>query len=227
MAGGVLGYVVVLLGMSWLSLAGGCPSILSTTWLCQAWLWENPFWGSFYGNLMSTIAGIALGLPVALYINRLAQREQVAQQRRAGIERIVAILELVSREVEVIRGYLPVIAERAGQQVRVQIPLPVGTWKALSRDLLPDLMGSEQGVAAARQLLSFYERVEILQVQMDEAVAERAMARLPANESPTFSHLLDAVRVNSERLSRSGEKLAPVLADLLDTTRGRAIEVSD
>jgi len=68
--------------MAWLSQASGCTAEEAVAG-CQAWLWANPFWGNFYSNLMSTIAGVALGLPVALYLNRKAEQAQRVRERDA------------------------------------------------------------------------------------------------------------------------------------------------
>lgn len=94
-------YVGILLALAWLSQENGCLTDESERG-CWAWLWANPFWGSFYSNLMSTAAGVALGLPVALYLSAKAdavrrQDERDAEARQRAVERVA---EAVQRQAE-------------------------------------------------------------------------------------------------------------------------------
>jgi ABC-type spermidine/putrescine transport system permease subunit I len=92
---GGMAYLGALLGVSWLSQATGCADADAVAAGCPAWLLANPFWSSYWSNLTSTIAGVALGLPIALYLDRKAGEQQRDFEHRAELRRRSAILEML------------------------------------------------------------------------------------------------------------------------------------
>jgi hypothetical protein len=77
------GYVALLLVMALLSVGGCSDDAVKTGDCTAAWLRGNPFWGSFYSNLMSTFVGAGLGLWAALWLSRKPEEAQRARERDA------------------------------------------------------------------------------------------------------------------------------------------------
>jgi hypothetical protein len=172
-AGG-LGYIARLLGLAWLSQATGCSGEEMAAG-CQAWLWANPFWASFYSNLMSTIAGVALGLPVALYLDRLLGEQRKAAERATERERATARLSMLLTNVLALRRELLIQFANAtgkGGPRGVNLRrLDGSVWTALSRDVLVSLaVYGDVGVDLATQLQEFYALLPSVQADIDRIV---------------------------------------------------------
>jgi hypothetical protein len=76
---GISLYLLFLFLFAYLSVAG-CSEAEVSTGACTVWLRANPFWSSFYSNLMATFAGAVLGFGVALDGYRRAQADRRAQE---------------------------------------------------------------------------------------------------------------------------------------------------
>jgi hypothetical protein len=87
------------------------------------------FWQGFVGNLFATIIGIALGIPVAFWINRWIESRTTKEK----VEKIIKLLrdELSHNEVTLGRldGELPRVVHEAGN---ISAQLRVELWKVYS-----------------------------------------------------------------------------------------------
>jgi hypothetical protein len=217
-----LGYFIVLLGLAWMSMSG-CPEAVTARGACIAWLAENPFWSSFYSNVMSTVAGVAVGLPVALELNRLALREQTLSQRRADLLRLVSGFTLIVQEIGYQRTFLAVIAEGARRGTLTQVLVNTSTWRSLSRDILPNLTGDRVSQDLAGRIIAHYDRIDTLQLQISTEISEAMSGRRPMNLPPFSATALDAIAANSETVIRTGKQLTLALEEHIERARSEAV----
>jgi len=87
------------------------------------------FWQNFLSNLLATIIGVALGIPAALWINRVVENRTTKER----VEKIIRLLkdELSRNEVSLsnLDGNLPRVVHEAGN---ISAQLRVELWKVYS-----------------------------------------------------------------------------------------------
>jgi hypothetical protein len=96
----------------------------------------NEFWDALWPDLTATIAGVIVGLPVALWVNRIALRATIRREEsssdarlRSGLESVVAALSHNKNELQALAG-------RFGQgRLPLEASLDISAWDE-SRDLI-------------------------------------------------------------------------------------------
>jgi hypothetical protein len=98
------------------------------------------FLAAFWPNLAATAAGVILGLPVALWVNRLAQSGVNREARAAQAQRVCHALEVLAAAMQsnqsLLKDYADVLA---GSKARWTLPLDTSAWDATKDDLLAEM----------------------------------------------------------------------------------------
>ena len=117
------------------------------------------FWEAFWPNLASTVLGIVIGLPVALWLNRRGTQEADVQRRRAERASVSHVLEILALAIaenrKRLQRFAAVLAEH---QSLYDTGLDSGAWEALQSGLTAELRDPE-----LRQKLAYhFARTEAL-----------------------------------------------------------------
>lgn len=118
------------------------------------------FWDQFFPGFLATLAGVALGIPAGLLIERLSHGQAERQKQHAAQAELQNALQILRESVERNRAALEELATvlEAGW-VRPDTDLSVASWVATQRDVLSGL-GDNTAMRAA--LASFFEGIERL-----------------------------------------------------------------
>jgi hypothetical protein len=112
----------------------------------------DAFLTAFWPNLAATLVGVALGLPIAMWVNRLALRgaERTAQKSQA--QRVDHALQVLISAMQanavLLREYAELLA--AGK-VKWRLALDVSAWEAIKGDFIAELTDP-----ALRQEVAFH-----------------------------------------------------------------------
>jgi hypothetical protein len=103
----------------------------------------NDFLTAFIPNLAATLVGVGLGLPIALWLNRLALRGAEKTSKRADAQRVDHALDVLISAMQInaslLRDYEKVLT---ASKVRWRLGLDVVAWDAIKADFVADLTGS-------------------------------------------------------------------------------------
>jgi hypothetical protein len=132
---------------------------------------QSEFWSSFLSNLMATLLGVALGIPSGLYLNRRAEQQRMAAERREQDARLMSLVRIVTKDIENIAQDL-VEAETDVRKGGIKLArIETQTWAAVSRDFLVDLTDfGDLGVETAEDLAVFHLNNTGIQFAFDLAV---------------------------------------------------------
>lgn len=61
---------------------------------------DQPFYSNFLANLLATIVGIGVGLPIALWIDRIARSKNEKEKKKESAERVRKILTVLQEELK-------------------------------------------------------------------------------------------------------------------------------
>ena len=108
------------------------------------------FWSDVLAGLISTIAGVALGIPVGIWLNSKAQAsaEGMADaERKAKAAHVLSIArETVQQNVNTLREEKRIVES---ERLAVSVTLQTATWDAISDDVFLLLPSPEQRKALA------------------------------------------------------------------------------
>jgi hypothetical protein len=95
---------------------------------------------AFWPNLAATLVGVALGLPIAMWVNRLALRGVERTAKRNQAQRVDHALHVLISAMqangESLRKYTTVLAEA---KVSWRLGLDVSAWDAIKTDFIAEL----------------------------------------------------------------------------------------
>ena len=210
-------YLCTLLGVAWLSQATGCADADAVAAGCHAWLIANPFWSSYWSNLTSTIAGVALGLPIALYLDRKAGEKQQDFEHRAELRRRAAILEMLRRNIEAIELSAADIRNMFRQSSIPRTSVSTDAWNALSSDVLTILARyGDSAIETAVKLDAFFQLVKRTQGEADRLAVD-VRRRLLTNPLKAFQ--IDTAVLDSS--CAQVESLVPALLEDIAAIQSR------
>jgi hypothetical protein len=118
----------------------------------------NDFFTSFWPNLASTMLGVVLALPIALWTNRLIVRHGELAQKNSGEERLAAALSVLVRAI----GHNIVVLRRMRVEIEngralFDAPVDFSAWDAVYSDMVllrdPELQ---------RQLAFYFSRMKAI-----------------------------------------------------------------
>jgi uncharacterized protein YacL (UPF0231 family) len=95
-------------------------------------MWD---WTLFFPGLVATVIGVALGIPLGLWVNRQASEFQRRQEEKRASQRKLAVLEALQEEV---RHNLELLNQLEGEIKSNQVPfytLDTDTWGFLGGEL--------------------------------------------------------------------------------------------
>lgn len=91
---------------------------------------DPDFWKNTVGNLLATLVGLAVGVPVGLWINRSIESEQIEKREKEKCESELGILKLIREEIEFCNNcvfpYRPTTANSF-----LGVPYKTATWDVL------------------------------------------------------------------------------------------------
>ena len=100
----------------------------------------DTFLAAFWPNAAATVAGIVLGLPVALWINRLAlkntERSTLSNQAQRLNHALQVLIAAMESNQSVLGEYATVLSE---SKVSWRLNLDVSAWDAIKTDIVAEL----------------------------------------------------------------------------------------
>ena len=125
----------------------------------------DAFLDAFWPNVAATLVGVVLGLPVALWVNRLATSRSTADARAAQELRVDHALQVLTSAFEsnttLLRDYSDVLA---ASKVRWNIGLDLSAWSAIREDLAAELTDP----AFRRKVAFHFSQLSLLRRLNDE-----------------------------------------------------------
>jgi hypothetical protein len=209
-------FLIVLILLAWLSQNSWCPPWLPQEGPCTTWYSQNQFWSNFYSNLMSTMLGIAFGIPAGLYLNRQTEKGRILHEDKNRDEDFLSLLKIIFNHVSSIHNSLIVIAKLTNDGKLPFQRLDDQVWSSLSPELLSKLPSyGELGVGLAHDMSAFYLANRTIQNEVDLAIGMNySVYRSYPDSKENILALLDsALKVcltnieRSERVQESIKKL--------------------
>lgn len=104
----------------------------------------NSFWDAFWPNLASTLVGILIGIPLALWINRSVLAQSERARKAADQLRVAHALQVlekaISHNLESIKRFEGTLAQ---QRTLVDVAVDTSAWDAVKSDLTTELSDPE------------------------------------------------------------------------------------
>lgn len=110
------------------------------------------FLASFWPNLAATIFGVALGIPIALWINRLASKgtqRLATQSQHHRLDHALQVLILAMEENQIILSQYKETLEQ--DRIKLELGLDLSAWNAISADFSAELTSP-----SLRRLIAHY-----------------------------------------------------------------------
>lgn len=117
-----------------------------TCWWC---LTAVEFFKSFWPNLLATLGGVLIGVPVALWLTGRAREYQAREERAANDERLSHALEVLAVAIQDNLGLLKESRDGIAKGYVTGLPLNVSAWDAAKSDITPLLRDTKLKVLAA------------------------------------------------------------------------------
>ncbi len=96
-----------------------------------------PFWSTLWPALVATIGGVVVGLPIALWVNRLAlrqaRRREEADRKKALARAASALRESITWNGEKATS---LAADIQGGKISIQTPLEAERWEAVKSEFV-------------------------------------------------------------------------------------------
>ena len=120
---------------------------------------------AFWPNVVATLVGVVVGLPIALWVNRLALRgaEQTAKSGQAhrADHALQVLISAMQGNGTLLREYAEVLATA---KVRWRLGLDVSAWEAIKTDFIAELTDS----SLRREAAFHFSQLEVLTVLNQE-----------------------------------------------------------
>lgn len=181
------------------------------------------FWSAFWPSLAATIVGIAVGLPLALWINRHAMAHGERQRRlneRNAVAHALAVLETaITENRKRLQRFANVLAEN---KTLFDTGLDAATWEAVQAALTAELRDPDRRqrlayhfsrLAAVVKLNDLYVRFAV-GVESALSGASEAKKGLGATLRQAVSELEGEAPDLVNAISQAREQLAPRAAAL-------------
>jgi hypothetical protein len=118
---------------------------------------EVQFWDGAVGNLLATLLGVIVGVPVALHLERRRQEHETAVSATAASRSTKTVVELLLKELQAVEGQMHFRIDGA-ESVPIE-PLKVSTWETMRQS------GHLSQISDARMLdlvSTAYHHIEVL-----------------------------------------------------------------
>ena len=100
----------------------------------------DAFLSAFWPNLAATLVGVALGLPIAMWVNRLALKGTERTTQKVQSQRVHHALQVLVSAMEANGGLLREYAQVLSVgQLKWQLGLDVSAWDAIKADFVAEL----------------------------------------------------------------------------------------
>lgn len=115
--------------------------------MIQGPIFDGAFWLGFWPQLLATVIGVLVGVPVGLALNRLATDTLTAAQKKADAERLDGALASLAASIEMNRGPLRKMAELQTGHYLLEPGVETATWEAVKSEIValarkPELQGA-------------------------------------------------------------------------------------
>src|SRR5947208_9315445 len=119
----------------------------------------DAFFSAFWPNAAATLVGVILGLPVALWVNRLAVKGAARAARENQIQRVDHALQVLVSAMEANRNLLQEYAEiLAASRLRWRLAVDTSAWDAIKEDFVAELTDP----ALRRRIAFHFSQLSIL-----------------------------------------------------------------
>jgi hypothetical protein len=175
------------------------------------------FWLAFWPNLLANIAGIAFGVPLALWIDRKAAEAGARSRRAAAITELGAALLSLEHAISDNRPKLDRLAALVGQRrilTATDTGLDYTAWSAVQ-----PLLAREVGSPDLRRRLAFhFSRVQAIVKMVD--LISHSLVSIPGPTPPVSEARLDAMGAIADAVTALQSE-SPKLVEELATYRTR------
>lgn len=97
----------------------------------------SEFWINFWPNFASTIGGLVIGLPIALWTNRIIIKEQNRKQETEDLGRLNNALDIIKKTlIENADKMLDLENTIYGNEVQWETRLDTSAWDAVKNDII-------------------------------------------------------------------------------------------
>jgi hypothetical protein len=194
---------------------------------------ETGFWLGYFQNLLATIAGVGLGIPAGLAINRRAESHRRRQEQTAHIQQQLVLVDETTSTVDGVLTQVERLLHDMSEGHIIPTRLAYRTWNAIAPTVLPLLAEyGDVGQAAARALGPFFSTVEVLQDLLDQQLrvlfspSPPRKVRIGPSERPKqqseielMDFVLFTIRSHCEIVLDMGSDLGPRLDVLREQVR--------
>ncbi len=229
---------VVAFAAQWALYIGAAILYIAITQLVARAVPDSGFWPGYFGNLFATIAGVALGIPAGLAINRRAESSRREQERKARVQQQLLLVDQTRNSVNDVLSQVESLLHDMGEGHIVPTRLAYRTWIAIAPTVLPQLAEyGHFGKTAADALGPFFTTVEVLQELLDQQIrilfspSPPRKVRIGPEDRPkqqTSIELMDfvnfTIRSHSEIVLNKGHELTPQLDALHEKIQKSLIE---
>jgi hypothetical protein len=181
----------------------------------------DAFVTAFWPNAAATIVGVVLGLPVALWINRLALKNTERGAHRAQVQRLDHALQVLISAMEsnqsLLAEYANVLSE---SKVSWRLNLDVSAWDAIKADIVAELTDPD----LRRQLAFHFMKLNALRDLNQEYLG----FAFGTNASMSGSEKVrESIKTNMKTMCEELQKHAVELVALCKTSRNSASQLKN
>jgi hypothetical protein len=126
-------------------------------------LTSDQFFSNFWPNLFATLSGVGIGVPLALWINRVTRKHEGRAEREANNERLSHALDVLAIALKDNLAMLKGARDGVAKGYVTGLPLNASAWEAARGDITPLLRDTKLKVLLAHhfeQLALFATHVE-------------------------------------------------------------------
>lgn len=155
----------------------------------------NSFWSSFCPNIVSTVVGIVIGVPIALWINSQAasvgERTRVEQERerlQRGLTVVLAAIDFNRERLQEFNAVLP------NDQVPFDVGLDVSAWDVSRDEIVPFLKNPDLQRRLAYHFSQFGTLARLSTLYLDQVVGvASALQGADRTRTALRNHLLKKI----------------------------------
>ncbi|MGD0337965.1 MAG: hypothetical protein ABSB78_04190 [Bacteroidota bacterium] len=193
---------------------------------------DQPFYSNFLANLFATIVGIGIGLPIALWIDRIVRSRNEKEKKKESAERVRKILTVLQAELKENYDSIGQFSDSLDNKLYL---VRVESWKAFSDggelqwlndpDLLGVLSSTYTTINNYQFILDKYIQVRIFpQAVMDPALRQNMYHKVIDHQDAAQKKIttcLQSINKKLEKTSRSLCSTEQSAAPRLKACRGR------
>ena len=168
----------------------------------------DAFFSAFWPNAAATLVGVVLGLPVALWVNRLAINRAARSTQESQIQRVRHALEVLIAAMgsnsTLLLEYVEVLA---GSRVKWRLALDTSAWEAIKADFVAELTDP----ALRRRVAFHFSQLDLLRSLNSELLSFVAGTNASMSDAnATRSSINETLRSMCTQLAAEATELISV-----------------